>query len=454
MKTKHDIGMVGCNSTALVLANSLINAGYQVVIFDRDPRQLALAAMADKKLKVALSLKDLVAMLDGPTKVMLFEEHLSHAEVTLNELTGCLDKGSVIIDAGLVHHRISHSRAAELEAADIRYLGLGIAANPSGRQALMAGGHPQAWKEIKPFLVKAAQVAGQVEPCCHYFGQGGAGLFVKMVHDALEYTTLQMIDESYELVQKVLGLDDHEISRTFAGWNKADLSHSLLDWASTQLQAPEDDFGSGSQTLDPSAKTPAIWASQDALKWGVPLNIITESVYATNTREAMAGNELASELLPGPVTHGEPAPEVMIGAIKTALKCAFMTSYSQGFRLLHAGSVNSNYQLNMGDIARLWQQGSPLSADFLSKIASFYIMDGGVGDFLLSSYFAKAFTEAHGSLRLVLNLGSSHGVPLPCLTSALAYYDNYRTKKMGLGAQVKWQSFKDRRIEDWLNSNP
>lgn len=371
--------------------------------------------------------------METPRKILLMVKAGTATDATIQSLLPHLEKDDILIDGGNTYYKDTQRRNKELAESGIHFIGTGVSGGEEGAlkgPSIMPGGQKEAHELVKPILEAiSAKVDG--EPCTTYIGPDGAGHYVKMVHNGIEYGDMQLISESYFILKQVLGLSADELHEVFAEWNKGELDSYLIEITADIFTKKDEETGKPlvDVILDKAGqKGTGKWTSQSALDLGVPLPIITESVFARFISAMKEERVKASGLLSGPevkpVTDNK---EELIEAVRKALFMSKICSYAQGFAQMKAASEEYNWDLKYGEIAMIFRGGCIIRAAFLQKIKEAYDREPELDNLLLDSYFKNIVESYQGALRQVISLAVAQGVPVPSFSSALAYYDSYRT---------------------------
>ena len=436
---KADIGLIGLAVMGQNLVLNMAAHGYRVAVYNRTTsktEEFLAGPASGKAIAGAKTLQEFVSLLDRPRKVMLMVQAGGAVDAVISDLVPLLEPGDLIIDGGNSYFKDTRRRAAELEAKGIHYLGTGISGGEEGAlkgPSIMPGGSEEAWNLARSILVDiSAKVNG--EPCCAYIGTDGSGHFVKMVHNGIEYGDMQLICEAYFLMREVLGLSAERMASIFRAWNSGELRSYLIEITGDILS-----------TVDPKTGKPLVdvikdeagqkgtgkWTSQEALDLGVGAPTITEAVYARFLSAIREERLEASSVLPGPDAGPyEGDPDELVEAIGKALYAAKICSYAQGFALLSEAARVYGWRLDLGTIASLWRGGCIIRAQFLDRIKEAYDRDPSLKNLLLDPYFAGALRRSQEPWRRVVSLAAERGIPAPGFSSALAYYDQYRTARL------------------------
>lgn len=436
--SKPQIGIIGLAVMGKNLALNIESHGFSVALYNRTPvkTDALLKEASDRKFVGTYSIEELVNALASPRKIILMVKAGEPTDAVIEQLKPFLDKGDILIDGGNAFFEDTRRRHRDLEAAGIRYIGAGISGGEEGAlkgPAIMPGGEVDAYKEVEPVLTAiAAKVDG--EPCCTYIGPDGAGHYVKMVHNGIEYGDMQLICEAYHLLQHALGLSAVELQPIFAEWNKGELDSYLMEITADILAKvdPETNKPLVDVILDTAGqKGTGKLTSQSALDLGVPLSMITESVFARFISALKEERMEASKVLKGPAPerfHGD--RQAFIEDVRRALYASKICSYAQGFAQLKVASEAYHWDLNLGQLAMIFRGGCIIRARFLQNIKEAYDHDLHLKNLLLHPYFRDSVAKYQASWRKVVAYAVSAGVPVPALASALTYYDSYRSERL------------------------
>lgn len=356
-------------------------------------------------------------------------------DATIKSLLPHLDKGDVLIDGGNTFFQETMRRNEELDNSGINFIGMGVSGGEKGAlegPSLMPGGQKEAYDLVEPILKKIAAKAEDGEACVTYVGPNGAGHYVKMVHNGIEYGDMELIAESYNLMRNLLGLSNDEISDVFNEWKDGELKSYLID-ITADILTRKDDLGTGKPIVDvildrAGNKGTGKWSSQSALELGVPQSLITESVYARYISAMKDERVAASQVLPNPEFDlGDVDKKELVEKIRRALYFSKIMSYAQGFEQLRVASENYNWNLNYGDMAKIWREGCIIRAQFLQKITDAYEKNPELKNLMLDDYFKKIVEEYQNDVRDIAALAIKAGVACPGFSSAITYYDQYRS---------------------------
>lgn len=438
MSSKFDFGLVGLGVMGQNLALNIERNGFSVVGFDLDVKKQSLAAekFAGKKMMVAASMQAFLQKLVSPRRILMMVPAGAAVDGVIAELRIHLDKGDLLIDGGNTHFMDTERRWKALNAAGVLYVGTGVSGGEEGAlrgPSIMPGGDPAAWPLIKPVFQAIAAKTEDGEPCCQWVGDGGAGHFVKMVHNGIEYGDMQMICEAYFIMQRALGLQPDEMAQIFSDWNTGELSSYLIDITAKILQKKDDKTGKPMVEiiLDTAGqKGTGKWTSQTALDLGVPAQTIAEAVFARTISAMKEERTAASRQLPGPGIKFEGNKSEFIEKIRMALFASKICSYAQGFQLMEAADKKYGWNLNFGNIALLWRAGCIIRAQFLGEIKAAFEKNRNLPNLLLDDYFKAVIARTQTAWRNVVATAAQLGIPTPAFSSALAYYDSYRCERL------------------------
>ncbi len=432
-----DIGLIGLAVMGQNLVLNMNDHGYQVAVYNRTTSKVDefLAGAARGTAVIGThSLEELVSNLKKPRRVMLMVKAGEVVDKFIDSLVPLLEPGDIIIDGGNSLYLDSSRRTHELAEKGLLFIGTGISGGEEGARhgpSIMPGGNPQAWPHVREiFQAIAAKVDGQ--PCCDWVGEDGAGHYVKMVHNGIEYGDMQLIGEAYDLLHRALGLETGELSRIFADWNRGRLSSYLIE-ITAEIFAHRDRDGSPlvDKILDTAGqKGTGKWTAINALERGIPLTLIGEAVFARFLSALKRERENATQVLPAPETSFEGDRESYIGHIEDALYASKIISYAQGYRLMRAAAEEYGWNLNYGGIAMLWRGGCIIRSVFLKNIMEAFERRPELENLLLDEFFREAVGQALPGWRRALMLGVELGIPLPATGAALSFYDGYRAARL------------------------
>lgn len=435
--SKPQIGVVGMAVMGKNLALNIESRGYSVAIYNRtgSKTEKVVADHPDKNLVPSYTIEDFVNSLETPRRIILMVKAGAPTDATIKSLLPHLDKGDVLIDGGNTFFQETMRRNEELDNSGINFIGMGVSGGEKGAlegPSLMPGGQKEAYDLVEPILKKIAAKAEDGEACVTYVGPNGAGHYVKMVHNGIEYGDMELIAESYNLMRNLLGLSNDEISDVFNEWKDGELKSYLID-ITADILTRKDDLGTGKPIVDvildrAGNKGTGKWSSQSALELGVPQSLITESVYARYISAMKDERVAASQVLPNPEFDlGDVDKKELVEKIRRALYFSKIMSYAQGFEQLRVASENYNWNLNYGDMAKIWREGCIIRAQFLQKITDAYEKNPELKNLMLDDYFKKIVEEYQNDVRDIAALAIKVGVACPGFSSAITYYDQYRS---------------------------
>jgi 6-phosphogluconate dehydrogenase len=437
-----DLGLIGLAVMGENLALNIESRGYSVAVHNRTTSKVDefIAGRAKgKKFVGCHTVEQLVASLARPRKVMMMVKAGPAVDDLIETLIPLLEKGDVIIDGGNTHFADTERRTKYIEGKGLLYIGTGVSGGEEGAlkgPSMMPGGSPDAWPIVKPiFQAIAAKVGPNADiPCCEWVGPRGAGHYVKMVHNGIEYGDMQLICEAYYMMRESLGLSNDELYEVFAEWNRGELNSYLIE-ISRDIFSVKDREGNGylvDKIMDRAgAKGTGKWMSQLALDHGVPSTLVTEAVYARCLSAMKDARVRASKTLKGPVGKKfDGDRSAFIEQIRQALYASKICSYAQGFVQMQAAAAEYDWPLNYGNIALLWRGGCIIRAVFLDRIKEAFDADPKLENLLLAPYFTEACGKTQDAWRHVLATAAYLGVPVPAFATALAYYDGYRRERL------------------------
>ncbi|MBK8335151.1 MAG: decarboxylating NADP(+)-dependent phosphogluconate dehydrogenase [Sterolibacteriaceae bacterium] len=433
-----DIGVIGLGVMGSNLALNLSDKGYRLSVYNRNfdvTAEFVRSKGQGRQIAAADSLAQLVGQLGHPRVILLMVTAGRAVDAVFEQLLPLLTPGDILIDGGNSNYQDSERRWRDLAARDIHFVGMGVSGGEDGARhgpSLMPGGAAAAWPVIRDmFQAIAAKVDGQ--PCCQWLGEGGAGHYVKMVHNGIEYGDMQLIAEVCHLMRRALGMSHDEMAETFAGWNRGRLESYLIEITGNILrQRDRDGSPLVEKILDRAGqKGTGVWTAHDALEQAVPLTLISEAVHARMLSARKAERVAAATLLgsapaeaPAEAAAGQRVP--CVDALGDALYAAKLVSYAQGFMLLQAAAANHGWALPFGDIALLWRAGCIIRSRFLGDIKASFARDPVPQSLLQDPFFAAELKQAESGWRRAVMLAVGSGVAAPALGSALAFYDGYR----------------------------
>src|SRR5436190_396789 len=427
-----EMGVVGLATMGMNLARNLASHGVRVAVYNRTRQrtdEFMAAHGTDGDFRPAYSFEELAKILEPPRAILVMVKAGAPVDESIGALVKVLDRGDIIVDGGNSFFQDTQRRAAALEKLGFGFLGCGVSGGEEGAlrgPSLMPGGTRDAYVHIEPMLTAiAASVEGV--SCCTYIGPDGAGHFVKMVHNGIEYADIQLIAETYDLLRNALGLTAGELAPIFGEWNNGRLQSYLIEITSHVLA--KHDSGTASFLVDAiedeaEQKGTGRWTSQSALELGVPLTAITEAVFARMLSSQKAQRVRASTLLKGPAAAR--ASRELVEDVQEALYASKIVAYAQGFEHLAVGSREHRWGIDLGALATIWRGGCIIRAKFLDRIKEAYEETPDLPSLMLAPFFQKALADAQPAWRRVIKAAIDQGIPIPAFASSLAYYDGYR----------------------------
>ena len=433
-----DIGLIGLAVMGENLVLNMANHGFTVAVFNRTTSKVdefLAGRAAGKSVVGTYSLEELCASLKRPRRVMIMVKAGTVVEGVIEALLPFLEPGDVIIDGGNSEFPDSTRRTDELAKNGILFIGTGVSGGEEGAltgPSIMPGGNPDAWPLVKPIFQAIAAKTDAGEPCCDWVGKGGAGHFVKMVHNGIEYGDMQMICETYQMMKVGLGMSNEEMHEVFARWNKGVLDSYLIEITRDILAYKDED---GNSTVDlildkAGQKGTGKWTAIAALDAGQPLTLIGEAVFARCLSGLKDERVAASKVLAGPASEFEGDRDALVNDLEQALYASKIVSYAQGYQLMRAISDEMDWELNYGAIALMWREGCIIRSVFLENIRDAFSDKPGLINLLLDPFFEKAVKNAQASWRRVVATAATLGVPMPAISAALAYFDGYRSERL------------------------
>ena len=442
MKTLSDIAVVGLAVMGENLILNMASKGFTVTAYNRSYSKVEnfLGGRAQgKSIRGADSIESLVASLAVPRKIMLMVKSGQPVDDFIESLIPHLDEGDIIIDGGNSQFEDSNRRTAMLADKGLLYVGTGVSGGEEGAllgPSIMPGGNPAAWEHVKPiFQAISAKVKDEngelTVPCCDWVGDGGAGHFVKMVHNGIEYGDMQIICEGYILMNDLLGMSTDEMADVFTQWNQTELSSYLTEITADILRYKEGDSALVESILDTAGqKGTGKWTGITALHLGVPLTLIGEAVFARCLSAIKEQRVAASKVISGPTPTFTGDKTAFLESLRQALLASKIVSYAQGFAVLQEAAKEYDWELDYGSIAMMWREGCIIRSVFLDNIKAAYDKHGKLDNLLLDDYFNKVVADAQQGWREVIATAAMQGVAVPCLSSALSYFDGYRTENL------------------------
>ncbi|MBI2421303.1 MAG: decarboxylating NADP(+)-dependent phosphogluconate dehydrogenase [Candidatus Hydrogenedentes bacterium] len=433
---KCDIGVAGLAVMGSNLALNMMDKGFNVAVYNRSPEPLKAFREGEAKDKQAVFCESVEAFCDAlavPRRIMLMVKAGKPVDAMIEQLLPHLAPGDIIIDGGNSYFQDTVRRVACLEEKGLCFFGIGVSGGEEGARrgpSMMPGGSEEAWPQIRDIFQATAAKAKDGAPCCQFMGSGGAGHYVKMVHNGIEYGDMQLICETSWFMRNLLGMTPAEQAEVFTEWNQGELASYLIEITAEILAKTDPETGKPmvDVILDTAGqKGTGKWTSESGLDLGVPIPTIAEAVFARCISAIKDERVNASTKLEGPAavfTHDRAAA---LEDLRQALFMAKICSYAQGFQLMRAASDEYEWNLNYGNIAMVWREGCIIRAQFLEGIKKAFDADPDSVNLMLAPYFNEIVNRSHDALRWVNMKAVEHGIPMPCFSSALAYYDGYRS---------------------------
>lgn len=435
---KSDIGLIGLAVMGENLVMNMESKGFTVSVYNRTSdkvEKFVNGRAKGKNITGTYSLEELVASLEKPRKIMMMIKAGAPVDDMIEKLIPLLEEGDIIIDGGNSHFPDTARRTAYVESKGLLYIGTGVSGGEEGAlhgPSMMPGGSPEAWESVKPILQAICAKVEDGTPCCDWVGENGAGHFVKMVHNGIEYGDMQLICEAYHLMKSVLGLSDDEMHEVFAEWNKGELDSYLVE-ITRDILAFKDTDGEPivEKILDTAGqKGTGKWTGIAALDEGIPLTLIGEAVFSRCLSAMKEERVAASKVLKGPAVLFDGDKKQFVEDIKNALFASKIVSYAQGYTLMRSAAKTYGWNLNYGGIALMWRGGCIIRSVFLGKIKEAYDNNPELSNLLLDPYFKDAIENAQAGWRRVCATAVMNGIPVPAMSSALAYFDGYRSERL------------------------
>jgi len=436
---KADIGLVGLAVMGENLVLNMESKGFTVAVFNRTVSKVDTFVTGRAKGKNIIgckSVEELVSNIERPRKIMAMVKAGPAVDSLIDQLLPHLDPGDIIIDGGNTHFPDSSRRSQLLSEKGILFVGCGVSGGEEGAlkgPSMMPGGNKEAWGQIKPIFQSIAAKVEDGSPCCEWIGEDGAGHYVKMVHNGIEYGDMQMICEAYSIMSNYLGMSTQEMQQTFQEWNQGELDSYLIEITSEILK--QTDPETGDPTVDiildtAGQKGTGKWTSVSALDLGVASPTIAEAVFARCLSAIKEERVAASKILQGPQVEFEGDKDEFLEELRQALFASKICSYAQGYQLLKEAAKEFNWNLNYGEIALMWRGGCIIRATFLGKIKEAFDKNPQLANLLLDEHFKEIIERCQTSWRKVIATAVTAGIPVPTFSSGLSYYDSYRAERL------------------------
>jgi 6-phosphogluconate dehydrogenase len=435
---QNDIGLIGLAVMGQNLVLNMEDHGYHVAVYNRTVQKVddfINGPAGGRNIQGAHSLEELVGMLKRPRRVMLMVKAGQPVDDFIEKLLPLLEPGDIIIDGGNSNFEDSIRRTAYLEARGLYFIGTGISGGEEGARhgpSIMPGGSLQAWPHVKPIFQNIAAKVEDGSPCCDWVGENGAGHFVKMVHNGIEYGDMQLISETYHMMRFGLDLGYDRLHDTFAEWNRGKLNSYLIEITSDIMAFKDEDGGPLLEKILDSAgqKGTGRWTVASALEAGIPLTLIAEAVLARSLSALKDERMAAGRLLKGPSERFQGDAQRLVTDLQQSLYASKIISYAQGYMLMRAAAQERGWNLNYGGIALMWRGGCIIRSVFLREIKTAYERNPGLGNLLLDPYFRDEVEAAQPAWRRAVTQAVQLGIPVPAMSSALAFYDGYRHSRL------------------------
>ena len=437
--TQAHIGVIGLAVMGRNLALNFERNGFLVSVFNRNTakmQDLVNSLPPGSRLKGFKTLPELVNSLERPRRILIMVAAGSPVDEVIHQLMPLLDQGDILIDGGNSFYQDTARRSQELEKEGFNYVGMGVSGGEEGAlwgPSLMPGGQKAAWEALSPMLRAIAARAEDNQPCVAHIGPGGAGHYVKMVHNGIEYGDMQLIAEIYDLLHRGLGIQPAELAALFDEWNQGVLRSYLIEITAEIFKRLDEETGQPVVNLildDAQQKGTGKWTSQDALDIGAPIPTINAAVESRLLSALKTERTAASRLLKGPEQKYKGNTTEMVQAAGEALYASKITSYAQGFALLRMASQLNSFDLKYGEIASIWRAGCIIRATLLDEITQAYTRNPALPNLLLDEYFLKAVNTRQASWRKVVQTGIELGIPMLATSASLAYFDAYRSERL------------------------
>ncbi|MBZ9634451.1 NADP-dependent phosphogluconate dehydrogenase [Clostridium sp. FP1] len=434
---KKQIGVIGLGVMGKNLALNIESRGFSVSVYNRNRIKTDALLIEEKQRNIlgTYSIEEFVNSLETPRKILIMIKAGKPVDDAIEKIIPYISKGDILIDGGNSFFMDTIRRSRQLEALGFNFIGAGVSGGEEGAlkgPSIMPGGQIDAYKMVEPiFTAIAAKVDGQ--PCCTYIGENGAGHYVKMVHNGIEYADMQLICEAYALLKGVVGLSNEQLHDIFMEWNSGELDSYLMEITSEIFSQKDNETGEYMVDIildSAGQKGTGKWTSQSALDLAVPIPTITEAVFSRCISALKDERTLASNILKGPGTVFDGDINEFIESVRRALYASKICSYAQGFALMKAAAVEYNWELEYGKIANIFRGGCIIRAQFLNKINDAYENDANIKNLMLDSYFVDILNSYGKDLRYVVSTAVNLGIPVPGISSALMYYDSYRSANL------------------------
>ncbi|BDR56232.1 NADP-dependent phosphogluconate dehydrogenase [Xylocopilactobacillus apis] len=439
MSNKAEIGVIGMAVMGKNLALNIERNGHSVAIYNRtsSKTEKVMEDHAEKNLVPSYTLEDFVNSIKKPRRIILMVKAGAGTDAVIDQLLPILDQGDILIDGGNTFFEDTMRRSEKLDASGINFIGMGVSGGELGAlngPSMMPGGQKEAYDQLADIFKQMAAKAEDGEPCVTYVGPNGAGHYVKMIHNGIEYGDMELIAETYNILHNLLGLTVEECAEIFKDWDQGELQSYLIE-ITADILTRKDDLGSDKPIVDlildeAANKGTGKWSSQNALELGVPQSVITESVYARYISFLKKERVTASKSLTGPKFNkiSESDKKEIISLLEKALYFSKVMSYAQGFEQIKIASEYYNWNINYGEMAKIWREGCIIRARFLQNITDAFNREPQLDNLLLDPYFKNIADNYQDALRQIVALAVKAGIPVPVFAAAITYYDSYRSE--------------------------
>jgi 6-phosphogluconate dehydrogenase len=438
MELLSDIGLIGLAVMGENIVLNMESKGFRVSVFNRTLKKVddfINGRASGKNIVGTHSVEELIKTLKRPRKVMIMVKAGQAVDDMINTIIPHLEKGDIIIDGGNTHFPDTNRRTAFVESKGFLYIGTGVSGGEEGAllgPSIMPGGSPAAWSHVKPIFQAIAAKVEDGTPCCDWVGENGAGHFVKMVHNGIEYGDMQLICEAYQIMKDLLHMSAEDMHQVFRKWNEGELNSYLIE-ITGDILAYKDTDGQPlvDKILDTAGqKGTGKWTGVTALELGVPLTLIAEAVFSRCLSAIKEERVKASKILTGPTPSFTGKTTDFLNDLKNALYASKIVSYAQGYALMHAAAEEYKWDLNYGGIALMWRGGCIIRSAFLGKIKEAFDNDPSITNLLLDPFFKEKVENAQKGWRKVVSDSIINGIPVPAISSALGYFDGYRCERL------------------------
>jgi 6-phosphogluconate dehydrogenase len=438
MKAISDIGVIGIAVMGENLILNMESKGFSVSAYNRTVdkvEKFVNGRAKGKNIFGAMSLEEFIGSLKTPRKVMLMVKAGRPVDDFIETLIPLLEPGDILIDGGNSNFPDTERRVKYVESKGLLYIGTGVSGGEEGAllgPSIMPGGSKAAWESVKPIFQAIAAKVEDGSPCCDWIGDGGAGHFVKMVHNGIEYGDMQLINETYHVMKDMLGMSADDMQKVFEEWNRGELNSYLIEITSEILAFKDQD---GAPLIDKildtaGQKGTGKWTGTVALELGVPLTLIAESVFSRCLSALKDERVAASKVLTGPIPTFEGDKAAFINDLRDALYAAKVISYAQGYQMIQAAALEYGWQLDYGGIALMWREGCIIRSSFLSKIKAAFDKNPALQNLILDDFFKDKIHQAQAGWRRVVAAAVLNGIPVPCISAGINYFDGYRSARL------------------------